>query len=361
MTSTRLAPTRLPIASLRLGRSTRLASRASLAAMALPLAVLPPRARADGDRADGDRASGFVRDFGPSLRSLCNQPEGIAVDGRGRVYASSFAFAPVANICVLDEDGRVERVLAIPAAPGGIASLLGMLFVPAEGLYVADFADGVAPHGRLLRVDPRSGAAVTVTGGFAAPNGIARDRHGRLYVSASFLGQIVRVRPDGSQREGWAESPRLKTNGQPPFGANGLAFNAGEHFLYVANTGDSTVLRIPVGPGGQAGPVEVFASGAALDAAASGAQALHGADGIAFDARGNLWVCANQANEIQVLSPGGEILARYRGAGAAALDFPASLVFRGRTLYLTNLSLGAAGANSKLSVMEAPFPGAPIH
>jgi len=39
------------------------------------------------------------------------------------------------------------------------------------------------------------------------------------------------------------------------------------------------------------------------------------------------------------------------------MDFPASLVFRGRTLYVANLSL-ATGANSKLSVMAAPVAGA---
>jgi sugar lactone lactonase YvrE len=297
----------------------------------------------------------FVQDFGPSLVDDCFKPEGIAVDPSGTVYASSFAFAPTANVCVLDPHGRLIRKIPVAAGSTGSAALLGMLFVPGEGLYVTDFADGSAGHGRLLRID-RRGRVTTVTEGFSAPNAIARDDHGNLYVSDSFAGTVTRLRPDGSGKVVWAQDPRLTTQGQPPFGANGVAFDAAQAFLYVANTGDDAVLRIPVKADGSAGPLEVFARGADLDARLGTSHSLDGADGIAFDIDGNLWVCANQANELQVLSPEGEIVARYRGAGPDALDFPASLVFRGRLLYVANLSL-ATGAGSKLSLMLAPLPG----
>jgi len=80
-----------------------------------------------------------------------------------------------------------------------------------------------------------------------------------------------------------------------------------------------------------------------------------------FDVRGNLYVCANQANEVQVLDPQGRLVARYAGVGDDAFDFDASLVFHGRTLYVANLSLGDAGVNSKLSVLHTPFPGLPLN
>lgn len=327
-----------------------MSKRLALAACLATLAAARPQAAA------ARPPPPFPADFGPNLESACPFPEGIALDQRGLVYASSFAFQPVANVCVLDAQGRLLRTLPVAAGPAGVASLLGMLFVPGQGLYVTDFADGVAPHGRLLRLDAR-GSASLVTDGFAAPNAIAVDRRGRLYVSDSFAGTITRVAPDGSGKVTWASDARLTTAGQPPFGANGLAFDAAGAFLYVANTGDSTILRYPVLAGGDAGALEVFARGADLDVASGGSQSLHGADGIAFDQDGNLWVCANQANELQVISPDAELVARYRGSGADAMDFPASLVFRGRTLYLSNLSL-ATGANSKLSVMAAPVAGA---
>jgi sugar lactone lactonase YvrE len=297
----------------------------------------------------------FLQDFGPNLQADCPFSEGIALDPAGRVYASSFVSAAAANICVLDARGRLLRKIPVAAGPAGVAGLLGLLFVPGEGLYVTDFADGTAPHGRLLQVDAR-GRVRTVADGFAAPNAIARDDAGNLYVSDSFAGTVTRVRADGSGKVVWAESPQLRTQGQPPFGANGLAFDAAQGFLYVANTGDDAVLRIPVQADGSAGAVATFARGADLDARFGTSHSLDGADGIAFDVGGNLLVCANQANEIQVLSPEGELVARYRGAGPDALDFPASLVFRGSLLYVANLSL-ATGANSKLSLMLAPLPG----
>jgi len=66
---------------------------------------------------------------------------------------------------------------------------------------------------------------------------------------------------------------------------------------------------------------------------------------------------ANQANEVQVLAPDGELSHRYLGTGDAALDFNASAVFDGRRLFITNMSAADGGVNSKLSVLTAPFPG----
>lgn len=304
--------------------------------------------------------TGTPQNFGPSLVASCPNPEGIAVDPTGNIYASSFASTPVANICVVNSAGALVDVIPIKAGPGGVTSMLGMLFVPSQGLYVLDFANGTQPNGRVLRVDPATHAVRTIATGFAAPNALAQDNHGALFVSDSFTGEIRKVAPDGTSNTLWVQSPLLTTKGFPPFGANGVAFDRTESFLYVANTGDSRILRVPVQADGSAGKVEVFADGATLNKTLNTTQALHGADGIMFDVQGNLYVCANQANEIQVLSPSGALVTRYAGTGANALDFPASLVFKGRSLFITNLSLFDGGINSKLSVLEVPLPGAPL-
>jgi sugar lactone lactonase YvrE len=314
-----------------------------------------------GIKAGADQpVTGVVVNFGPNLRSTCPNPEGIAIDPLGNLYAASFAPGSHANICVLDPSGEVVDIIAVPAGRGGTAALLGELFEQSQGLYVVDFATGTAPNGRLLRIDPSSHEITTLATGFAAANAIVQDRHRNLFVSDSFLGTISKVAPDGSSNEIWVRSPLLTTTGFPPFGANGVAFDRNQQFLYVANTGDSRVLRIPVLDDGSAGPVEIFADGATIDARQGTTQALHGADGIMFDVQGNLYVCANQANEIQVLSPEGDLIARYAGSGGNALDFPASLVFDGRSLFVTNLSLFDGGVNSKLSVLGVPHPGLPL-
>jgi sugar lactone lactonase YvrE len=305
---------------------------------------------------------GEIHNFGPNLKDVCPNPEGIALDPEGNLYASSFAFKPVANICVENSSGQIVDVIHVPAWPksqggAGVASLLGELFEPGHGLYVVDFADGAPGHGRLLRIDTESHQVTTLATGYSAANAIAEDEDRNLFVSDSFTGRIYKVTPGGSNTV-WTESVLLQPHGNPPFGANGLAFDREQKFLYVANTADWKVLRVPVGEDGSAGTIQTFADGKIM-ASQGTPGALHGADGIMFDVKGNLYVLANQEDEVQVLSPEAKLIARYRGLGSNKLDFPASLVFKGKTLFISNLSL-STGVNSKLSVMRAPFPGLPI-
>jgi len=312
---------------------------------------------------------GSVQNFGPPLAASCHNPEGIAVDPTGNLYAASFAFQPVANICVINRDGVLLDVIPVPAGSAGVASLLGELFEPGQGLYVLDFANGAPGNGRLLLVNPGSHTVRVVAGGFQAPNGLTQDRHRNIYISDSFQGVIFKVAPDGTTSV-WKQDPRLtpQPGTGPPFGANGVAFDRNQQFLYVATTSDAKIYRIPVLADGNAGNLQLFASGDAIDATQGTTEALHGADGIMFDVRGNLYVTANSAQhpepglpgELQVLSPEGRLIARYDGVGQHDLDFPASLVFHERAVYMTNLSLTDGGANSKLSVMGVPFPGQPL-
>jgi hypothetical protein len=73
---------------------------------------------------------------------------------------------------------------------------------------------------------------------------------------------------------------------------------------------------------------------------------VNGADGLIIDKDDNLWICANQADEIVVLDKTGRVIAKLgdfdglsrRGAPRGLL-FPASLVRVGDWIYVTNLSL----------------------
>ena len=311
----------------------------SLATLAILVAAQQP--------ALGAPETGAVQNFGPDLAATCNLPEGIAVDPTGNVYASSLNFAATsgpANICVLDRDGTIVDVISVAPVSGGVARLLGMLFVPNEGLYVGDVGGG-----RVLRIDVATHAATTIAIGFGAPNAFARDRAGNIWVSDSFPGTITKIARDGATTTFAYPAQLAPGAGEfPPFGANGLAFDRNESFLYVAETSRDEIYRIAVHDGAL-GAIELFASGVA-------GGALDGADGIAFDVRGNLYVCSNQSDEIAVLSPEGDVIAEIRGSGTNAFNSPASLVFKGRSVYVANLALFHGGPN-KLSVFTAPYPG----
>ena len=51
---------------------------------------------------------------------------------------------------------------------------------------------------------------------------------------------------------------------------------------------------------------------------------------------------------------------RYAGTGVNAFSFNAGPIFKGNKLYLTNMSATDGGVNSKVSVLQAPFPGLPL-
>jgi sugar lactone lactonase YvrE len=293
---------------------------------------------------------GTVRTLVDASGAQCNNPEGIEASPGGLLYTAGLS----GNVCVYTLAGDLVRI--IPVAPGH--ALLGELYVSGRGIYIAD-NNGDFSGGRVILLDPSTGSVSVLATGFGAPNAITQSHDGTLFVSDSFAGAVYTVDPNGGGKTLWKADPLLQPHGNPPFGANGVAFDPTESFLYVANTADDRILRVAVNKDGSAGAISIFADGAVLNAANATTHALDGADGIQFDVRGQLYVCANQANEIQVLSPSGALVARYRGTGGDAMDFPASPVFYQKTLYTANLALGTPGSG-KVSVVGVPFPGAPV-
>jgi sugar lactone lactonase YvrE len=230
---------------------------------------------------------------------------------------------------VFSPHGRLMRRVTIA---GSSRTLLDLAFHPTTGtLLVIDFGNT-----RVLRVNPFTGASMPFTQlpAGSGPNVLTFDGAGNVYISDSFGGTIWRTGPGGGLAVVWKSDPRLATTGVPAFGANGLAFNRAGTILFVANTGNDTVVQIPVLAGGVAGEASVFTNG------------INGADGLIIDDDDNLWVAANQADEIVVVNPAGRAIAKLgdfdgldRHGAPIGLLFPASLVRRGHFIYVTNLAI----------------------
>lgn len=276
---------------------------------------------------------GTVETFA-TLPSGFGYPEGITVDRQGNLYVATFAVnagGRPGQMFVYDPQGHLIRQVSVAGASN---LLLGLAFHPQSGaLLVLDFGNP-----RVLQVDPVTGAASvfatipTLVGG-PGPNALTFDHDGNVYVSDSFQGIIWRIAPGGGLATVWLNDPLLRTSGVPPFGANGLEFNRNESALFVANTGDDRIIRIPV-INGAAGSAEVFVN------------SVNGADGLIIDEHDNLWVAANQADEIVVIDPTGKVIAKLgdfdgidRRGTPRGLLFPASPVRFGGWLYVTNLAL----------------------
>ncbi len=263
-------------------------------------------------------------------------PEGLTVGADGNVYVATFGFnqngavSGPGQLFVFNPEGRLLRQVSIA---GSSPHLLGLAFHPTTGaLLVLDFGAG-----KVLNVNPVTGAStvfMTVTGN-SGLNGITFDRTGNVYASDSFQGIIWKTGPGGGAGTVWVSDPLLTTTGIPPFGANGIEFNHAQNIMFVANTGNDTIVQIPV-TGGTPGKATVFVN------------SINGADGLAVDRHDNLWVAANQNDEIVVVSPDGKLIARlgsFEGVDDHGLPhgllFPASPAFSkdGDFLYVTNLAL----------------------
>ncbi len=280
------------------------------------------------DSAAWDRGS--VERFATLPAGALN-PEGITVDRHnGDVYVTGFnpTGAGTGQIYVFNDDGDLLRVVNVAAST---SALLGLDFHPASHeLLVIDIGAG-----NVLSVNPHNGASSVFTsvGPTAGLNALTFDRAGNVYISASFQGIIWRTGPAGGPAVNWASDALLTPNGFPPFGANGLEFNHAQSALFVANTANDTIIRIPVSAGGAAGKAEVFTN------------SINGADGLFLDRHDNVWVCANQADEIVVTDKTGKAIAKLgdfngvRDGSPVGLLFPASLVRHGDWIYITNLSL----------------------
>ena len=276
---------------------------------------------------------GSVQSFA-SLPPGSPNPEGITADGHGNIYVTGFgpstpqgATGP-GSVFVFGQNGKLLHTWSLEISSN---LLLGIAFHPVDGdLLVVDFGQS-----QVLRVDPRTGDAsvfMTVPPGAHGLNALTFDSAHNVYVSDSGQGAIWRTGPAGGAATLWKQDPRLATTNYPGFGANGLDFNKGETALFVANTGNDTIVRIE-NAGAAGGAASVFTN------------SVNGADGLFIDEHDNIWVCANQADEIVVIDPTGKAIAKLgdfegvRNGSPVGLLFPASLVRHDGWIYVTNLSL----------------------
>jgi len=274
-------------------------------------------------------------------------PEGIAVDREGNVHVVTVAAdkprTSEGTLIVLDSQGKHLRTVGIK---GSSRLLLDLGFHPHTGqLLVVDFKAAV-----VLSVDPRTGASstfMTVTGKNPGLDGITFDPAGNVYVTDAHQGIIWKVGPGGGEGSAWVSSPLLKPTRLPPtIGANGLVFNNKKTALFVANTANDIIVRIPVsGAALEPGTPEVFVN-----------RVGGGPDGLIIDEHDNLWVACNQSNEVLVLEPThGRVIAKLGDFGGidrngAPIGFlwSNSLVFHGDEVLVTNLALDIETALAQL-------------
>lgn len=303
--------------------------------------------------------------IGLDLPEKYNTPDGMTLDAEGNIILS----VPNVNdpnhpakIVRVGSDEKITEIVTVPPdAKLGKAAPLGVAVGSDGNLYVADNPDfgGSTRTARLLRVVMKDGKGVrveVVATGFYMSNGVAA--HGnRIYVCESKLDPNVYPMPSGVYGFEIAELKgdkpvELQPGGKDPhlaitfptkskdwpIGANGLGFDA-EGNLFVCNFGDAQLIKAKIGPDGKAVSWKVFAEKSGMMCT----------DGMCIDRRtGEIYIADFLGNAVHKVDPKtGKVTTIAKngntdGAGGA-LDRPSEPCVRGRKLYVANIDLPLAG------------------
>lgn len=266
------------------------------------------------------------------LVSGFDSPEGPAMDREGNLFFVNWLSS---SIMKLSPDGEVSEFSNTGGIPAGLA------FHRDGALFVADEGEDI--HG-VLRITPDK--IVTVAADRHGPtplngaNDLVFDSKGVLYFSDPWDSSVEH--PIGGFYRLLVDS-RLERLDEGLAFPNGVAINAGDPAVFLAETGHNRILRFALAPDGTVGEREIFAdlSGEA------------GPDGMAFDAAGDLYVAHYGAGRIDVLDPSGRVVEEIPVPGAE----PTNVAFvgpDGKTLVVTDVATGA------LYVADVAVAGQPL-
>lgn len=225
-------------------------------------------------------------------------------------------------------EARVIQGRIVDAAPSGIAfDSRGDLFVA-----VGPFSEVVRISGAELN-PAQPGSAQTFATGTAGANGIVFDRQGNLFVSGGASGIVYRVGPSGGAAQPVVQIETfVRTlpdgNAQQQIVANGIGFDV-SGVLHVADTARGAVWKVVIGVDGKGGEPVLLAQSPLLE----------GADGLAFDRRGTLWVAANERNALVTVTPDGQVRQVAKNDSRGPLEFPSAIVFVGDRGYVANFDI----------------------
>jgi len=318
-------------------------------ASALAACLCPSAASAVPDAACGSGEPKVLAEF------IAGQeiPESVTTDERGNLYVSV---------------GNTIRRRALGGAFGVFATLplpinaLGVKVGPDGCVYNASTSLSEVPGAFVWRICSADSVEVFAElDQSGAPNDLAFDDCGNLFVTDPVLSRVWKVDPLGNSQI-FAQHPLLAGTPSDPallfraIGVNGIAFDKHQRFLYVSNTDQGTILRFDLR---SPHPTpSVFARDSRL----------RGADGIAFDREGTLWVAVNATDTLVTINERAAVRVQKQGG---LLDAPSSVVF-GATkkdrdqLYLMSsafsrtLGFQTGSPHPALLQMRVSTPGLPL-
>ena len=237
---------------------------------------------------------------------------------------------PGANqISKIDKDGNVTTFLENTNGSNGLA------FDSKGRLITTQTAAG---QERIGVVYPK-GSEATLAEKFGRPNDLVVNKAGGIYFTAPGTEPAVFYLPPGGAA--------VKVNGDID-NPNGIQLSRDEKTLYVNNTRGEYMLAFDIQPDGKLANKRNFAQYQGVTKNETGVTS--GADGIAVDNDGRVYVAINSSGGVQVFSPEG----KYLGTIPTSLGAQ-NIAFAGadkKTLYIVG-----RGAAFKVQMLSQGFSG----
>lgn len=255
-------------------------------------------------------------------------PDGMEIDREGNLVLScpNYADDNLSGCVVkLDREGNVKKWFDVPVLEEtGVARNMGIAFDSEYNVYLCDNQgwsekEDVLFKGRVLRLKVTDEGEIletkVVAYGMEHPNGI-RIRGNYMYVTQSYLhpvkdpsGKLVScvyrfaLDDENIKITNTLEDPNILTtfltqNPDCQYGADGIAFDK-EGNLFVGNFGDGAVYKITFNEDGSVKENKLFAQDFSQ---------LESTDGMVFDENGNLYIADFCANAIGMVTPDGKVI-----------------------------------------------------
>ena len=254
-------------------------------------------------------------------------PDGMAVDQYGNLVLScpNYAQDDLSGCVVkIDKNGHVKKWFDVPVHPEtGVARNMGIAFDSDWNVYLCDNQGwsekpDVLYKGRILKIvvddDGNISDCIEVATHMEHPNGI-RIRGNYMYVTQSYLHPVKRedgklvscvyrfgldeknVVIDNTLDDDHILATFVTQNPDCQYGADGIVFDA-QGNLYVGNFGDGAVYRLIFDKDGNVVENKVFAQNR---------DQLQSTDGMFFDEKGCLYVADFSANAIAKIDKDGTV------------------------------------------------------
>jgi len=250
--------------------------------------------------------------------SALQQPENITLEPGG---AADVTFNRARQVARVGKDGSVTILATLPTPATGTASVSGIVRGNGGFLYVNYNAGSQTG---IWRIAPHGGTAVRLVALPAVKflNGLALDQDAdALYATDSTSGTVWQVSLRTGTASLWAQGAQLLPPAGSGFGSNGIKVHDGA--VWVSNTGNGTLLRIPIGRHGTAGAITTVAQG------------LTSIDDFTFTGAGDTVLAAqNFVSQVSIVRSDGThhiVLTATDG-----LSNPTSIAVRGSTVYVAS-------------------------